>query len=167
MKIVYSCLTIAVFLFVGSGCGEKSAEELYRDAQKAAADSSTYAKSEKLFQKLLAKYPEDQRCDDALFALAQIAVNRGQAEEAVAEYEQLLDQHPQSDMCYKAQFMIGFIYSEMLNDYPKASSAYQKVIESYPDCDLVDSAKWMIANMGKGLEEAGAFDSEKTKEGTQ
>lgn len=161
MKIVYSCLAIAVFLV--SGCVEKSAEELYIDAQKAAADSSSYAKAEKLFQKLLARHPEDQRCGDALFTLAQIAVNRGQGEEAVAKYEQLLDQYPQSDMCYKAQFMIGFIYSEMLHDHPKASLAYQKVIESYPDCDLVDSAKWMIANMGKGSEETGAFDSEKTK----
>ena len=163
MKIVYSCLAIAVFLFLGSGCVEKSAEELYRDAQKAVGDSSTHAKAEKLFQKILTKHPEDQRCDDALFALAQIAVNRDQGEEAVEKYEQLLDQYPQSDMCYKAQFMIGFIYSEMLHDYPKASSAYQKVIESYSDCDLVDSAKWMIGNMGKGLEEMETFGSEQEK----
>ena len=166
MKAVYSYLVIAALLLLVWGCVEQSAEELYGEAEKAAADSSSYEKAEKLFRKLLAKYPEDERCDDVLFALAQIEVNKGRGREAVAKYEQLLDQYPQSDMCYKAQFMIGFIYSEMLHDYLKAKQAYRKVIESYPDCDLVSSAEWMIANMGRSPEETGGFDSEKTK-GTQ
>lgn len=163
MKELYSYLTAVMMLLFVSGCVEQSPEKLYQQAQKAAADSSAYDKAEKLFQKLLARYPEDQRCDDALFTLAQIEINRGRGQKAVAKYEQLLSQYPQSELCYKAQFMIGFIYSEMLQDYPKAKQAYQKVIENYPDCDLVSSAKWMIANMGKNPEELGIFDSEKKK----
>ncbi len=161
MRAIYSYLAIALLLV--SGCVEQSAEELYKEAQRAATDSSTYNKAEKLFQKLLTNYPEDQRCDDALFALAQIAMNKGRGQEAVAKYEQLLNQYPQSDLCYKAQFMIGFIYSEMLQDYSKAKQAYQKVIENYPDCNLVSSAKWMLENMEKKPEELGIFGSEQEK----
>ncbi|OPX32689.1 MAG: hypothetical protein B1H40_01840 [Candidatus Latescibacteria bacterium 4484_181] len=76
MKELCSYLTIVLMLLFVSGCVEKSPEKLYQQAEKAAADSSTYDKAEKLFQKLLARYPEDERCDDALFTLAQIEINR-------------------------------------------------------------------------------------------
>ena len=81
----------------------------------------------------------------------------------ISRYQELLDRYPESDLAYKAQFMIGFIYSEDLCDYPKAREAYRKVIDNYPDSDIVPSAKWMLENMGKSLEELGIFESSDRK----
>lgn len=65
----------------------------------------------------------------------------------IALYQRVLDEFPRDKRNYEAQFMIGFVYSEDLKDFPKAKEAFEKVIANYPDCDLVDSARWMIANM--------------------
>jgi outer membrane protein assembly factor BamD (BamD/ComL family) len=90
---------------------------------------------------------------EELFDLAQQAENDGDFQEAVDLYTMLLEKYPQNEHNYKAQFMIGFIYSEELKDYDQARMAMQKVVEQYPDCDLADDAQWMLDHMGKNLED--------------
>jgi len=90
---------------------------------------------------------------EELFGLAQQAENDGNFEKAVDLYTMLLEKYPQNEHNYKAQFMIGFIFSEELKDYDQARTAMQKVVERYPDCDLADDAQWMLDHMGKNLED--------------
>ncbi|KPL19966.1 MAG: hypothetical protein AMJ92_00445 [candidate division Zixibacteria bacterium SM23_81] len=90
---------------------------------------------------------------EELFNLAQKAENEGDFEEAIDFYTMLLNKYPQNEHNYKAQFMVGFIYSEELKDYDKAKVAMQKVIDDYPDCDLADDARWMLEHMGENLEQ--------------
>jgi outer membrane protein assembly factor BamD (BamD/ComL family) len=90
---------------------------------------------------------------EELFNLAQQAENDGDFQKAVDLYTMLLEKYPDNEHNYKAQFMIGFIYSEELKDYDQARVAMQKVVEKYPDCDLADDAQWMLDHMGKNLED--------------
>ena len=93
---------------------------------------------------------EKPKTEEELYTMAQEAMNKGNSQEALKYYQQILKDYPQSTNNYKAQFMIGYVYSEQLKDTVKAKEAYQKVIEQYPNCDLVESAKWMMGNAGKG-----------------
>ena len=89
---------------------------------------------------------------EELFSLAQQAENEENFEKAIDFYSILLRKYPNNEHNYKAQFMIGFIYSEELKDYDKAREAMQKVADNYPDCDLADDARWMLEHMGEDLE---------------
>lgn len=89
---------------------------------------------------------------EELFSLAQQAENDENFEKAIDFYSILLKKYPNNEHNYKAQFMIGFILSEELNEYDKAREAMQKVVDNYPDCDLADDARWMLDHMGEDLE---------------
>jgi len=119
----------------------------------AVSDSSTFVEAERLLSKLLKQYPEDERCDEAIMHLATIAQNRRDGEEAVRLYEELLTKYSDSDRAYQAQFMIGYVYEEMLDDHEKAKDAYRKVVENHPDSDLADDARLSMQNVGKPPEE--------------
>ena len=93
---------------------------------------------------------EKPKTEEELYTIAQEAMNNEKPEEALKYYQQILEEYPQSSNNYKAQFMIGYVYSEELKDTVKAREAYQKVLEQYPNCDLVESARWMMKNTGKG-----------------
>jgi len=93
---------------------------------------------------------EKPKTEEELYTMAQEAMNKGNSQEALRYYWQILEDFPQSSNNYKAQFMIGYVYSEQLKDTLKAREAYQMVIEQYPDCDLVGSARWMMENSGEG-----------------
>ena len=135
--------------------------ELYQEAVRATSNPDSLDKAEEIFRAFLDRFPEDERGDDTLFALAQVAQNGDDELKAIATYEELLKRYPDSEHNYKAQFMIGFIYSESLSDYKKARVAYQKVIDTYPRCDLVKDARFMIENMGKSIEELDIFKDKK------
>lgn len=66
-------------------------------------------------------------------------------------YRELLDKYPDSDYAPEAQFMIGFVYSEELQDLVEARRAYELVLQNYPDDEMADQARWMIENLNKPL----------------
>jgi len=151
-------------LMVMLACSKQSADELFEQGMAAASDSSTFAHAERLLSRLLKQYPEDERCDEAMMHLATIAQNRGNGEEAVRLYEELIAEYPGSDRAYQAQFMMGYVYEEMLGDHEKAKAAYRKVVENYPDSDLADDAKLSMQNVGKPPEEWIRFEEAEPSE---
>ena len=160
-----SALTYKARILMGNLSDDETARtiyaELYQEATRATSNPDSLDKAEEIFRAFLDRFPEDERADDTLFALAQVAQNGGKELKAIGAYEELLEHYPDSEHNYKAQFMIGFIYSESLSDYKKAKAAYQKVIDTYPHCDLAKDARFMIANMGKSIEELDIFQDKK------
>ncbi|MFH1008707.1 MAG: tetratricopeptide repeat protein [Candidatus Latescibacterota bacterium] len=160
-----SALVYRAKIIIGSLADDETAsvlyKELYQEATKGTSSPDFLAKSEEIFKAFLARFPDDERADDTFFALAQVAQNGGDEIKAIGYYEELLNSFPNSEHNYKAQFMIGFIYSENLSDYKKAEAAYQQVLAAYPDCDLAKDARFMIANMGKSIEELDIFEDRK------
>ncbi|RKZ32474.1 hypothetical protein DRQ19_04035 [bacterium] len=87
------------------------------------------------------------------FRIAQDAQTKGNSLEAIACYKKLLDIYPDYEKSCAARFMMGFVYSEQLKDYPKAREAFQEFLEACPGNELEESAKWMLENMGKPIEQ--------------
>jgi TolA-binding protein len=101
-------------------------------------------KAETVFQEFLDKYPNGE---ELLYNEAQSFSEKGDFASAIKTYEGILKLYPKSVNSCRAQFLIGFVYSENLKDYNKAKEVYGKVIEKYPDCDLADDAKFMLEMM--------------------
>ncbi len=77
------------------------------------------------------------------------AQNSRSPAERIKAYEQILQMYPDDPRAYEAQFMIGFTYSEEMNNDESARAAFQAVIRRYPDSELAESAKWMLENLGQ------------------
>lgn len=95
---------------------------------------------------------EGKKTEQDLYTDAQNCSERGEFESAINTYENILELYPDSPRAYKAQFLIGFVFSENLKDQQKAKENYQKVIDKYPECDLADDARYMIEMMETGAE---------------
>lgn len=92
---------------------------------------------------------KDNKTEEEFYAEAQEFSEQGDYKSAIKAYQDILKTYPDSPRAYKAQFLIGFVYSENLKDYENAKENYRKVIEQYPDCDLADDAQYMLETMGK------------------
>ena len=79
-----------------------------------------------------------------LYTEAESAQRMGEYKRAIEIYEQIIKGHPDDERNDKAQFMIGFIYSEYLRDQQKAREAFQTILDEYPESDLADDASFMI-----------------------
>ena len=90
---------------------------------------------------------KSKKTEQELYTEAQEFSEKGDFQSAIKTYEEILKVYPDSPRVYKAQFLIGFVYSENLKDYEKAEKNYRKVIEKYPDCDLADDAQYMMETM--------------------
>ena len=83
---------------------------------------------------------------EELFTLAQDTEDPLQR---LSYYGELIVSYPDGEHADEAQFMIGFIQSEEIGNHEAARNAFQRLLEEYPESELVDSANWMIENMGK------------------
>lgn len=145
---------VLAIAFSTQACGRESADQLFAKGESAAkGDTTAFPEAEKSLGKFVQQYPKDPRCDDALWWLGWIAQNRGLAKEAIARYQELIAKFPESEFSHKAQFLIGFMYEEMLSDLPQAKEAYQKVIDHYATSPLAEQARFCIQHLGQKPEE--------------
>ncbi len=146
-------LGLALVCWGLASCSEPTPEQLFAQAEAAAADTTSLDKAVNQFNSFLERYPQDKLAPRALDKLALIAQKQGDMKGAVVLYERLLSQYPQSDQVDEAQFMIAFICEEFLGDLEKARQAYQRVIDQYPTSELALSARHLLPNVGRPPEE--------------
>ncbi len=140
-------------MFIGMGCGSKSPEELFAEAQTAAADSSSLAQAVEDLDAFLEQYPRHESSPKARKWLAVLAQQAGDARSAIAHYERLLSDYPESEYAAEAQFMVAYIHEEHLKDFEEARLAYQRVIDNFPHSELAKSARYLLPNLGRDPEE--------------
>ncbi len=90
---------------------------------------------------------------EEMFTNANQLQKEGHYEEAIKVYQKLIQEHPKSEYSPKAQFMIGFIYANELEDMDRAKLAYEKFVEDYPEHEMVSAAEWEIENLGRDINE--------------
>jgi hypothetical protein len=90
---------------------------------------------------------ESRRGAAKLFELAQSSTK---PLDRIKYYNEIVQNYAADVHACEAQFMIGFVYSEELHNYDLAREAFLKVLERRDSCDgeLVESAEWMLENMG-------------------
>ncbi|MCX7021482.1 MAG: peptidyl-prolyl cis-trans isomerase [bacterium] len=87
--------------------------------------------------------PKPKESPAELYALAEAAP----PPTAVTYYKKILEFYPDSDEAPKAQFMIGFLYSDKLKNYDEAEAAFNTYLENWPRGDLAESARYMLEHM--------------------
>ncbi len=100
-------------------------------------------KSIKLYQQILANYPQYQRADEATFYLATALQDTARADKAVKEFTRLVRTYPESKWVPDSYVMIGEYYFERNNAY-KALVAYQKAA-TFRDADKYSFALYKLA----------------------
>ena len=150
-------LVLVVVAAWTAGCGEGGPEQLYAAAEgasrRAATDSAAVSEAVDLLASFLEQYPQHERAPESLKMLAMLVQQSGDMRGAIAHYERLLSTYPQSECADEAQFMIGFIYEEHLQDFDRARVAYQRVVDEYPGTDLATNAERLLPHVGRPAEE--------------
>jgi outer membrane protein assembly factor BamD (BamD/ComL family) len=105
------------------------------------------------YMKVLQDVKTTENKEEYLFKAAELcnAVKRNQ--EAVTLFENFTKQFPNHRKAETALFLVGYIYENDMNQYGKATEAYNKFIETYPKSKLVKDAQFSINNMGKTPEQ--------------
>jgi parvulin-like peptidyl-prolyl isomerase len=129
-------------------------------AQKAEAEYR------KVVERLGKKYPSENyikerldrttRTPEELWELAQIEQD---AQKRVQYYRDLVSRYPSHKNAPQALFMIGFVYSEELQDLQSARRTFEELIKKYPQSDMVETAKWMIENIQTGHSKIESLES--------
>ena len=122
-------------------------------AQAAATDSTSLNLAAERFRDFLERYPRHESAPKALRMLAMITQQEGDMRGAIGHYQRLLEKYGSSEYADDAQFMVGFISEEYLDDYARARESYRLVIDRYPDSELAASARRLLPNVGKAPEE--------------
>ncbi len=151
----------AAMLWVGAGCSGPSADqqldEALQAARAAARDSTQASAAVELLEAYLQVHPEDGGRPQALKQLAILRQQGGDMMGALAQYERILAEYPDSDEADESQFMIAFILEEHLGDLDAARAAYQAVIDNYPSSELAANARQLLPHVGRPPEEWVSF----------
>lgn len=98
--------------------------------------------------------------DYALFQIGQAHGNAGRAAQAVAAYDRLLSQYPESSLRAQAQYAKGALAFQQGN-YDRAIADYRVVLDRYPGSPLAPKAQYGIGdalyNQGKLREATAAY----------
>jgi len=113
--------------------------------------------------------PKDASADKWLYHALEIYVMLKDAPKSEEICNQLLQQYPESKWAPMGLFLIGsYVYNDQLNDTAQAHKAFQKLIDDYPQSDLVDDAQKSIEFLGMTPEEIMAtFLTSTLKEGEE
>jgi len=116
-----------------------SPEDLYRSAS-AALGSGDYKKAEAGFSSFLEKYPKDSLADGAKVGLGDVYYARKDYPNALKEYGQALNDHPQGGKAPDAGLKLG-ITLESMGRKLEAGDAYKRVMDNYPYSEAAKKAR--------------------------
>jgi peptidyl-prolyl cis-trans isomerase C len=133
----------------------KSYEEVVSTVRGAAVNEARQELQQNFFDELLERYdvtvyeetlfserpPQESAAE--LYDKAEVAP----PPTAINLYRDILEYYPESDEAPKAQFMIGFLYSDKLKNYDEAEEAFRAYLENWPDGEFADDAEYMLEHM--------------------
>ncbi len=83
------------------------------------------------FDSILTNFQKHSLVDDVYFKKAEIAVKKGDYENAVTYYTEVADKHSWEILADNAMYKLGIIYEEILKDKEKAMEYYKNVMVKY------------------------------------
>ena len=95
-----------------------------------------------------------------MFEQAAKAQAANQFEEAVAIYQQIATDYPDSPKRDKALFMEAYIKCENLGQKEEALELFRQMLDEYPKSDLADDAKFMMKTIETGKDAISTFEEE-------
>lgn len=161
MKKTLKLMLFALMALAMFACGEKKLTQDDLIKAEAALFNEDKTMNETVAPKVAEKYCRfvDQNPDDAssplwLYHAMEINVQLKNAEKSIELSDKLLKMYPDSKWAPRSLFLLGsFVYNDQLNDTAQAHATFQKLIDTYPDSDLVDDAQKSIEYLGLTPEE--------------
>lgn len=142
----YALLVICSVLCALTGCGEQSAEDVYKKAM-AAYEAEQYPKAGKLFEALLAQWPEHALARKARYQLGLMYFYKlNQPQVALKYLQELYAQSSPGKSAMNTLQLIGEIYDKSLNKCLDGVAAYRKIIQEYPKEVEASKAQFAIAD---------------------
>ena len=83
--------------------------------------------------------------------------NTNKFKEAIENFDSVIKYYPDGSFAPKAMFMVGYIYSNHMNDLENARKYYQDFLNKYPDHELAKSAEYELATLGKDINDLDIF----------
>jgi outer membrane protein assembly factor BamD (BamD/ComL family) len=99
----------------------------------------------------------DKKSEKGYFDLGYENYNNEKYEEALTNFNSILEYYPEGEFASKAMFMAGFISANHLENLDEAKKYYEMFINKYPEHELVDSAKYELETLGKDIEDLPIF----------
>lgn len=144
---------LLIGLFIVSCSDNRTAEDMYQDANDLYKQEKI-SRSIKTYDKLTNMYPDDDLAVKALYRMAEIyAGDLQEFESCIDKYTYIADEYPSHPDAPKARFMAGYTLANIMKEYDRAKVEYEKFIRNYPEHPLVESVKFELRNLGKGLDE--------------
>ena len=161
MKNTLRMMILALLAFGMFACGgKKLTEEDLREAQ-ATLFNEDQSINEEAAPKVAEKYckfvkqnPNDSSAAKWLYHAMEINVLLKNADKSVEIGNQLLKQYPESEWAPMSLFLMGsYVYDDQLKDTAQAHVVFQRLIDEYPESELVDDAQKSIEYLGFTPEE--------------
>ncbi len=129
----------------------KARERIVARLRPQLSDSLLQAEMQRLRQRFKVDVLLDataELADKSAEDLMQLATDAASVQDKIDIYRVLLQKYPHHEHADQAQFMIGFLTSENLQDYEAARREFQKLLDDYPDSDMRSDALYMLQNLG-------------------
>ena len=97
--------------------------------------------------------PNDTLVPGNLYTAAEVARSMRTFPKAMSLYDWLIDTYPKHDKTPNALFIKGFILEQDYNRPEEAKELYTRFVTEFPDHDMVESAKFLLKNLGKSDKE--------------
>ena len=137
-------LLIGVYFVACGGDSNRTAAELWDDAQKYRAEDNL-KEAITSYKKILAKYPSNNFAAEAQFQIADIYLNDVKDFDfAVKEFKKVVDLYPDHEVSKKSLFMIAYIFNNYLNAYSDAIITYKLFRKKYPNDELIPSVEFEL-----------------------
>jgi len=94
----------------------------------------------------LSLYPQDPLQGDVLFVRGASLYYLEEYAKSVADLNTVVNSYPESEFADDAQYLLAKSYGEGYGDYYRAISEYRRLIEQYPQSDLVGAAYYEIGD---------------------
>lgn len=101
----------------------------------------------------------DKKTEDEYFKLAYEQYNQEKYQESIDNFKKIIEYYPDGENAPKAIFMIGFINANNTENFEEAKQYYTLFIETYPDHDLSDDAKYELNTLGQDINDLPIFDN--------
>jgi len=156
--VVAAMLALAMF-----ACGGKE-QKLTQDDLKAAqatlfnedrsVNEAVAPEVAEKFCKFVEQNPEDSTAAQWLYHAMEINVFLKDADKCAEICDKLTANYPETDWAPMSLFLLGsYVYNDQLNDTAQAHAMFQRLIDEYPESELVDDAQKSIEYLGLTPEE--------------
>lgn len=125
---------------------EKDVEKAYKHTME----------RKKVIDRVIAKHregieanPSGEETARIHYKIGELYLGKKDYKKAIEELQKVADNYPQDEIAPRAQFEIGKIYGDRLNNEKKMIEAYEKLMISYPSHELAFKALDIINQRGK------------------